>query len=73
MDWIQVLTIIGTVVGAAAWLHSDLKWLHSDLRTTEARLDAQIGSMREAQAAQNARTDQLYNMFCDLLKQQKEK
>lgn len=50
MDWIQVFTIIGTIVGFLIW--------HANRVDTEA-------------SRQAARTDELYKMFVDLLKNNK--
>ena len=59
MDWIQVLTIIGTVVGIGAWIHSDVRMI-------ENRLDTHITAI-------NARTDQLYIALIEIIKQQKDR
>lgn len=48
MDWIQVITIIASVFGAAYYIHRDI---------------------REDMKIQTARTDRLYEMFIDLLKE----
>lgn len=57
MDWIQTLSIIATVLGTAYYIHRDVK---QDIAL-------QIGRIDQA----NARVDQLYNMFIDLLKEKK--
>lgn len=59
MDWIQTLSIIVTVIVTAYYIHRDMK---EDMKTQTSRID---------QA--NARTDQLYQMFIDLLKENKTK
>lgn len=59
MDWIQTLSIIVTVIVTAYYIHRDMK---EDMKTQTSRID---------QA--NARTDQLYQMFIDLLKENKSK
>jgi hypothetical protein len=64
MDWIQVLTIIGTVLGAAAYLHSDF-------RVLENRLDTHIVAINERVDAANARTDALISILIDVVKKQK--
>jgi hypothetical protein len=43
MDWLQVLTIVATLIGGMFYIHTDVK-------------------------QQSARTDRLYEMFIDLLK-----
>lgn len=57
MDWFQTASIIATVIGCAYYIHRDIK---EDLRCQTARLDQQA-----------ARTDKLYEMFIDLLKENK--
>lgn len=47
MEWIQTLSIIVTVLGAAYYIHRDIS---QDMKT------------------QSARSDRLYEMFVDLLK-----
>jgi hypothetical protein len=49
-----------------SWIHNDFRASQADVRAIEARLDNQL-------IAQNARSDQLYSMFIDLLKEQKER
>ena len=50
MEWIQTLSIIGTVLASAYFIHRDIR---ADIK------------------AANARTDRLYEMFVDLLKDRK--
>ncbi len=57
MDWIHTLTIIGSLGALTVYICSKLD---SDIKATNARADAE-----------NARIDQLYNMFVDLLKEKK--
>ena len=62
--WIQVLAIIGGIGGPMIWminkLDTDIKGLSSRMDKFDARMD---GHAR--------RIDQLYQMFVDLLKQQR--
>jgi len=53
MEWIQTLSIIGTVVGSAYYIHRDTREELEELK------------------AQSQRTDRLYEMFIDLLKEKK--
>jgi hypothetical protein len=53
MDWIQVLTIIVTLLGGIFYIYSDVREIRRDLQQ------------------QGARTDRLYEMFVDLLKEKK--
>ena len=55
MDWIQVLTIIGSVAGAVIYVHNDSK--------------AYMSQIQEDRRQQTERTDKLYEMFVELLKQ----
>ena len=57
MDWIQTLSIIATVLGSAFYIHR------------EVQID--IRSIRDEIKAQSMRTDRLYEMFIDLLKEGK--
>jgi hypothetical protein len=50
MDWLQVFTIIVTLLGGIFYIHSDVK------------------EIRDEWKQQSARTDRLYEMFIDLLK-----
>lgn len=55
MDWIQVLTIIASVIGSAYYFSREIK---ADIKSQTDRLDAS-----------NIRIDQLYGMFVDLLRE----
>lgn len=55
MDWIQTASIIGTVITAAAYLHVQMK--------------NEIKEIRAALSTQGFRTDKLYEMFIDLVKE----
>ncbi len=50
MDWIQTISIMGTVIATAYYIHREIQ---QDIR------------------AANARTDRLYEMFIDLLKEKR--
>jgi len=64
MDWTQAFTIIGALGAFTFWLFTKLD---NDIKTLSARLDSQAHRMD----AQAQRTDQLYQMFVDLLKERK--
>lgn len=68
MDWIQVFTIIISLGGIIYWFKSDLEKdiqrLDVDVKSQNARLDLEAKS-------QNIRTDQLYQMFIDLLREKR--
>jgi len=53
MDWMQVVAIIGSLLGGIAYIHSDIKEIKKGLDK------------------QTDRTDKLYEMFIDLLKEMK--
>ena len=57
MDWIQTLSIMATVVASAYYIHREIQM---DIRST-----------RDEIKSQSARTDRLYEMFIDLLKEGK--
>jgi ClpP class serine protease len=55
MNWLQFFLLLGSILGAAKYMHSEFKeW------TKEIRQDVNT---------QSARTDKLYEMFVDLLKE----
>lgn len=39
MEWIQVLTIIVTLLGGIFYIHSDVKEIRKDMQTQSARID----------------------------------
>jgi len=55
MDWIQALSIIATVLATAYYIHREIQM---DIRST-----------RDEIKAQSLRTDRLYEMFIDLIKE----
>ena len=55
MDWIQTLSIMATVIASAYYIHR------------EVRID--IRCVRDEIKSQSSRTDRLYEMFIDLLKE----
>ena len=57
MDWIQALSIMATVVATGYYIHREIV---SDIKV-----------VREEIRAQSARTDRLYEMFIDLVKEGK--
>ena len=57
MDWIQVLTIIASLLGGVFYIHSDIRDIKKDMQQHNARMDQLSG-----------RIDKLYEMFIDLLK-----
>ena len=57
MDWTQALTVIASVLASAYYIHREIM---SDIK-----------SVREEIKSQSARTDRLYEMFIDLLKEKK--
>ncbi len=57
MDLIQLLSILGTVLGSAYYIHREIQ--------------ADMIIFREEMRGQSARTDKLYEMFIDLIKEGK--
>ena len=68
MDWIQVLTIIGTLGAFGFYLGNRLD---NDISSLSNRLNSDISSLSNRLDANNQRTDRLYQMFIDLLKEKK--
>jgi hypothetical protein len=64
MDWIQVLTIIGTLGGLMIYL---VQRMDRDITTLSDRVD-KLGVRLDGHAS---RIDKLYTMFIDLLKERK--
>lgn len=64
MEWIQVLTIIVTLLGGIFYIHSDIREIRKDMQQQNTRIDQQSARIDQ----QNARSDRLYEMFIDLLK-----
>jgi hypothetical protein len=54
MEWLQTLSIIGTVLASAYYIHREIQ---DDMK-----------SFREELRAQSARSDRLYEMFYELVK-----
>jgi hypothetical protein len=57
MDWFQVLTILSVLLSAIGYLHSEIKSFKNEIR--------------QDMIIQRDRTDRLYEMFIDLLKEKK--
>lgn len=57
MDWVQTLSIIGTVLASGYYIHREIQ--------------IDIRCIREEIKAQSGRTDRLYEMFIDLLKERR--
>lgn len=67
-DWGMVIAIVGTNLALAAIISGFIIWafskLDSDIKSLSNKIDTDM-------KAQTARTDRLYEMFIDLLKEQK--
>jgi hypothetical protein len=68
MDWIQVITIIGVLGTFMFWMFNKLD---KDLSDFKISMDGWIKHMTAMQGEQSKRTDKLYEMFIDLLKERK--
>ena len=64
MDWIQVITIIASVIGVMVYF---LQRIEKDINATNKRLD-KMDARFDGHAQ---RIDQLYKMFVDLLQARK--
>ncbi len=82
MEWSQVVAIIGTNIGLIAIIGGFISWAFSKIDNDFSRvredinkLDGDIKKLSEKIDAntkeQTQRTDQLYQMFIDLLKEKK--
>lgn len=70
MDWIQVITIILSLAGITYWfkseLEKDIQRIDSDMKSNNEKLEKWIQHS-------TSRSDQLYEMFIQLLKESKER
>ena len=62
MDWIQVGSIIASVIFCAFYLHKEMKEWKKEVRED-------MHAFREEMINQSLRTDKLYEMFIDLIKE----
>lgn len=68
MDWIQAFTIIGVLGAFTFWLFNKLD---TDIKGVKNEMDGWTKHIVAMQAEQGKRTDKLYQMFVDLLKEKK--
>ena len=68
MDWIQVFTIISILGGFTFFMFQRLE---KDIDNLGKRLDKDIDILGRRLDGHATRIDQLYRMFCDLLKEKK--
>jgi hypothetical protein len=70
MDWIQVLTIIFSILGMLYWFRADLKTdisrLEGDIKSIEGDIKSLENDIKSDVRSQTARTDKLYEMFIQL-------
>ena len=75
VDWTQTYALMGVMVALAGIFSTLMFWiitkLDSDIKQICNRLDQHIASANARTDEMNARTDQLYQMFIDLLKKDK--
>ena len=64
MDWIMVSTVTGTGLAIILSLFTGFRFMYNEMRSIEDKLDKKIDM-------QAARSDKLYEMFIDLLKDRK--
>jgi hypothetical protein len=68
MEWVQVLTIIATMLGGIFYIHTDVREIRKDMQQQGSRIDKLYELFVEEMKVQSSRTDKLYQMFIDLLK-----
>jgi len=72
MNWQDILTIVGSLGAFTFWmfnrLDSDIKSLDVTIKGTNDKMDGSLRHLTAMQAEQSKRTDKLYQMFIDLLK-----
>jgi hypothetical protein len=75
MDWTMITTILGVNVAMIAFIAGFIFWifnkLDADVNAVGDRLDGWMKHSIAIQAEQAKRTDKLYEMFIDLLKESK--
>ncbi len=71
MDWIQVITIIGTLSAFMMWMKNDLALMKNDLKQDISRLDVDMKIVDGKIEVAHRRMDKLYQVIIDLLKQRK--
>lgn len=76
MDWLQVFTIIGVIAGISYWqfqkLDSDIKNVANSLDGWTKHLTAMQSEQSKRMDKMHERTDKLYEMFLELVKQNKQ-
>lgn len=77
MTWSMVITIIGSNIALAGIFAGFVYWafskLDADIRSVSIKIDADMTAQTNRTDQLHKRTDQLYQMFIDLLKEQKPK
>lgn len=68
MDYIQFFTLFGTMLGGFGFIYREFKSSQSDLKNDLKNFESEI---RSDIKIQSGRSDQLYTMFIDLLKEKK--
>lgn len=75
MDWGMVIAIVASNIGVAGILVGVMLWafskLDSDVKSVGNRIDGVARKIDADMRSHMQRTDQLYQMFIDLLKSQK--
>ena len=69
-DWFKILTLIGSLFAALVYFHLDI---NKQIEKIDSSTTKQIDRIEISMQKQAERSDRLYEMFVDLLKQQKEK
>lgn len=70
MDYVQFLTLLATMIAGFGFVYREFKLAQSDLKSDLRNYENEI---RNDIRTQSNRSDQLYTMFIDLLKSQKQR
>lgn len=68
MNWQDVITIVGSLGAFMFWMFNKLD---ADIKSSNEVMQGNIRHLTAMQAEQSKRTDKLYQMFVDLLKERK--
>jgi hypothetical protein len=72
MDWIQVITIVGTTSGFMFYILNRFETaIKADMNKFEGSMKADMDKFEKRMDSHASRIDQLYRMFVDLLKEKK--
>lgn len=73
MDWVQFFGLLVPLIAFFGFLYRELKDWRLETREETKSIREEINDVREEIRQQASRSDRLYEMFIDLLKERKEK